>query len=78
MSSYIYSVFERDPETFENEHLVYNSTKKWGAKKYLENVLASGDSIANFYVHRSRDSIAGTGSIINVYEFMEIDLGEVL
>ncbi len=78
MASYIYTVFETDPETFDNSQQVYSTTQKWKAQKYLRDVLNDGRSVDPFYVTRGRDGFVGTISLINGYEFLEIDLGEVL
>lgn len=77
MASYIYSVF-RLQEALEGPSLKFTSTRKYEAKKYLERHLLQGVSASLFEVTRSRDGIADTVVDVDVYEFLDIDLGETL
>lgn len=76
MASYIYSVFKNDSQ-LDPPTLKFTSTRKHEAKKYLERYLEQGVSPSLFEVTRSRDGIADTMVYVDVYEFLEIDMGEV-
>lgn len=81
MSSYIYSIFERDDDCTEctgERQLLLSTTKKWVATKFLGQILAAGNSLYVYDVFRSRDGHGGTAVEVDPYEFMQIDLGEVL
>ncbi len=81
MASYIYNVFYMgEPYTIpeDSPELVFASTRKYEAQKFLEQKLTEGISIAVFEVIRCRDGIKDTMTCIDVYEFMKIDVGEVL
>lgn len=79
MAGYIYSVKEVD-----NAQLDYpgqtriQTTRKYEARKFLEGQLEAGLSLAQFEVTRSRDGHADTAHTYDTYQFMDIDLGEVL
>lgn len=81
MASYIYSVFYvGEPYTVPEDtpELKFASTRKYEAQKFLEQQLEEGTSIAVFDVVRCRDGIKDTTTFIDVYEFMKIDVGEVI
>lgn len=78
MSAYIYTVFEADEHILEDPQLLLATSKKWVATKFLKGIVESGLSLSNYQVARSRDGLGGTAVWIDSYEFMEIDLGEVL
>jgi hypothetical protein len=58
--------------------LLLAASKKWVATKFLKEALAEGKSLMDYEVIRSRDCLGGTAVIVDTYEFMNIDLGEVL
>lgn len=81
MATYIFNVYERDTDCTEctgSPYVVYSSTKKWAAQKFLKGALESGLSLMNFDITRSKDGVAGSTVDIDPYEFMQIDLGEVM
>jgi len=77
MSGYIYKVSEYDilPDEYQIRLL---TTRKYEATSFLRGLLGEGRSLSNFQVGRARDGKIDTLTYIDVYEFMEIDLGEVL
>lgn len=77
MSSYIYNVFETLSQ-LDGPSLKFSSTRKYEARKFLQAHLEEGNSLAPFTVTRSRDGIKDTLTYVDVYEFMDIDLGEVI
>jgi hypothetical protein len=52
-------------------------TKKWEAQKFLQDEVNNGGSLAEFQVIRMKDARPLTMTEVDVYEFMEIDQGEV-
>lgn len=81
MANYIYNVFEVEHchECTGDRELRFSSTKKWLTTKWLStNVLGKGLPLTDYQVFRSRDGIADESTEVDVYEFMNVDLGEVL
>lgn len=81
MSGYIYNIFERNTDCTEctgERNLILSTGQKWVATKFLKGVLESGLSLWDYDVFRSRDGFPMTAAEIDPYEFMQIDLGEVL
>lgn len=81
MSQYIYNVFERDEDCTEctgERQLLLSTGKKWVATKFLTEVLSQGKSLYTYDIFRSKDGQGGTAMMVDPYEFMQIDLGEVL
>jgi hypothetical protein len=81
VSAYIYNIFERDDDCTEctgERQLLLSSSKKWVATRFLKEVLESGKSLMDYDIFRSRDGMGGTAVEIDPYDFMEVDLGEVL
>lgn len=81
MSTYIYNIFEQDtdcPGCTGERQLLLASTKKWVATGFLKEALASGRSLMDYEILRSRDGMGGTAISVDPYEFMKIDVGEVL
>lgn len=78
MTGYIYTVKEQD-----NAQLDYpgqtriQTTRKYEAKEFLKKQLGGGLSLSGFEVSRSRDGKADSTHYYDVYDFMDIDLGEV-
>lgn len=58
--------------------LVWAGTKKHAAVAYLKEQLVNGVSMAEFQIKRMKDAQPDSESDIDVYEFMQIDLGEVM
>ncbi len=79
MSGYIYSVKEIDDAQLDYPGQVrIQTTRKYEATKFLERQLQAGNSLSQFEVSRSRDGREDSMHIYDTYEFMKIDLGEVL
>lgn len=80
MASYIYNVLKTEHchECTGDRELRFSTTRKYEAVRFLTSILKEGWSIHDFQVFRSRDGIIGPPSEIDVYEFMQIDLGEVM
>lgn len=81
MASYIYSVFYvGEPYTVpeDSPEMKFATTRKYEAQKFLEQQLAEGTSLAVFEVTRCRDGIKDTMTYVDVYEFMKIDIGEII
>lgn len=75
--AYIYNVFETLSQ-LDGPSLQFSSTRKYEARKFLQAHLEEGSSLASFTVTRSRDGIKDTLTYVDPYEFMDIDLGEVI
>lgn len=81
MSQYIYNIFVRNTDCTEcmgNRVLVLATGKKWVATRFLSGILESGLSIQDYEVARSREGLSDTSTMVDAYEFMQIDLGETL
>lgn len=81
MSQYIYNVFERDDDCTEcvgERQLLLSTSQKWVATRFLREVLDLGKSLHPYDIFRSKDGFGGTAVSVDPYEFMQIDLGEVL
>lgn len=77
MAGYIYQITEQvDPE-FNDWQSRLLTTRKHEATKFLEKQLAEGNSLATFEVARSRDGRADSTVHLDVYEFMQVDVGEL-
>ena len=75
MGSYIYSVLRTDAEG--QTELLNSSTKKHVITDYLtRDYLNAGFSVAPLMVVRVVDGRPATVSWIDVYTFLDIDLGE--
>jgi hypothetical protein len=68
--SYIYLIEYSDEP-------LWLGTKKWEAQKFLQDEVNNGGSLAEFQVIRMKDARPLTMTEVDVYEFMEIDQGEV-
>lgn len=78
MSGYIYTVKQGDAQLGEEEQTRIQTTRKYEATKFLQRQLAEGVSLSKFEVSRARDGYADSLVYVDPYEFMQIDLGEVL
>lgn len=78
MASYIYQVTEFTQIDPDESEIRIQTTRKYEATKFLQKELAAGKPLARYEVVRSRDGYVDTAKEIDVYEFMQIDLGEVL
>jgi hypothetical protein len=79
MAGYIYTVKEVDNAQPDYPGMTrIQTTRKYEARKFLEARLSEGLSPAQYEVSRSRDGIRDTMVYVDVYEFMNIDLGEIL
>lgn len=76
--SYIYNIvfFKQDYE--DSDVLEWSGTKKHAATHYLAEQLEAGQTLSNYKVIRFKDGLPHTKTEIDVYEFMNIDLGETL
>lgn len=81
MGAYIYNVYKSVTEctecTSEREHILATG-QKWKAVEYLREILNEGLSLHDYDVTRSKDGQADSTLILDAYEFMQIDLGEVM
>lgn len=76
MAKYVYTIVQWVNDTPDWR---LTSTYKWQAVDWLrENVLEKGVSLGNYDVVRSKDGQPGTAEFADIYEFMNIDLGETL
>lgn len=76
MSGYIYKVTEftaLDPDEW--QHRLF-TTRKYEATQFLKRELMAGKPLSKYEVTRSRDGRADSTVEVDVYEFMQIDLGE--
>lgn len=76
MSGYIYNIY--DYSQLDGRTPQFASTRKYEARRFLKQKLDEGTSLALFEVTRSRDGVKDTITYVDPYEFMQIDLGEVL
>ena len=75
MSGYIYNLVEASPGG--QVTLLNSSTKKYVITDYVKNNwIQPGHSIAWLNIWRAVDGRPASVKLIDVYEFMEIDLGE--
>lgn len=77
MPGYIYQVKQGDVQLGQDEQTRIQTTRKYEATKFLEKQLAEGISLSEFEVTRSRDGRIDSMVIVDTYEFMNVDLGEV-
>jgi hypothetical protein len=77
MSGYIYQIKQGDIQLGEEEQTRLQTTRKYEATKFLEAQIMAGMPLSTFEVSRSRDGRTDTMVIIDPYEFMKIDLGEL-
>ena len=77
MSGYIYQVTEQVDRETNDWQTRLQTTRKYEATKFLEKLLAEGNSLSTFEVSRARDGKADSLVHLDVYEFMQIDLGEL-
>lgn len=79
MAGYIYSVKQVDDAQLDYPGQTrIQTTRKYEATKFLERQLSDGVSLSQFEVTRSRDGVADSTHVYDIYKFMRIDLGEVL
>lgn len=78
--SYIYNIFETEHcfECTGDRRLMFSGTKKHAATHWLTEKLEAGETLDVYEVIRFKDGLPHTKTEINVYEFMNIDLGETL
>lgn len=77
MAGYIYQVTEQVDKESNDWQTRLQTTRKYEATKFLEKQLAEGISLSEFEVTRSRDGRIDSMVIVDTYEFMNVDLGEV-
>lgn len=74
--AYIYNIVSH--EVAYTPILVWGGTKKHAATHWLKEKLEAGETLDVYEVIRFKDGLPHTKTEINVYEFMNIDLGETL
>lgn len=71
---YIYILFTTSQ--LDGYSVINASTRKWVLTEYLKEVLEKGETLNNYGVQRIKDANPDTLTDVDVYEFMNIDLGE--
>lgn len=74
--SYIY-IIQYTPSEYHGE-IAWSGTQKWRAIDFLKGELEDGLSMDLFKLTRMKDGQPHTRTELDPYEFMQIDLGEVL
>lgn len=76
--AYIYQIIQGDIQLGQEEQTRLQTTRKYVATQFLAKQLEEGVSLSEFEVTRSRDGRPDTLTYVDVYEFMNIDLGETI
>lgn len=71
---YILSFLKQDYE--DTDTVINASTRKWVLTEYLKGVIERGETLSNYGVQRIKDANPDTLTEVDIYEFMNIDLGE--
>lgn len=74
--SYVYIILRSKEDYLDSDTIEWAGVRKWEATKFLESKLTEGDSLARFQVIRMKENQPSSMSYVDVYEFMNIDLGE--
>lgn len=75
-TSYIYILSHLKQDCQDTDVVINATTRKWVLTEYLKEVLEKGETLNDFGVQRIKDANPDTLTDIDVYEFMNIDLGE--
>jgi hypothetical protein len=73
---YIYILFAMSQ--LDGYEVINASTRKWAITEYLKGILEKGESLNNYGIQRIKDANPDTLTDVDIYEFMNIDLGETL
>jgi hypothetical protein len=75
---YIYILSFLGQDYGDTDTVINASTRKWVITEYLKGILEKGESLNNYGIQRIRDANPDTLTDVDIYEFMNIDLGETL
>lgn len=74
--SYLYIIQKLLDYGDDDWEIVWAGTQKWKATEYLKEKVVNGEPLAEFLITRIKDGQPTTLVEVDVYEFMNIDLGE--